>query len=154
MPEEAQVEELAASAESAPVVESPEETPTESLLPDLQPEDVDDDFDVIESHVDSEADTEIIGAPDEIPDSVAADAVNVVEPEAIEPAGAAGSPAPIFAASAGRLFESAGTEQRIEMIVRDALQPRLKEWLDDNLNHLVEQMVREEIQKFVGHKDD
>ena len=94
------------------------------------------------------------GAPDEIPDTVPADAVNVVEADAVEPAAKPEGSQHIFAASAGRLFESAGTEKRIEMIVRDALQPRLKEWLDDNLNHLVEQMVREEIQKFVGPKDD
>ena len=39
--------------------------------------------------------------------------------------------------------------QTLEMLVRDALQPYLKSWLDENLAPLVERIVREEIQKMV-----
>ena len=50
--------------------------------------------------------------------------------------------------AAGR-YSSGAVGQTLEMLVRDALQPYLKSWLDENLAPLVERIVREEIQKMV-----
>ncbi|HUT49268.1 MAG TPA: DUF2497 domain-containing protein [Alphaproteobacteria bacterium] len=53
---------------------------------------------------------------------------------------------------AGGIFGSGNADLRLEAIVRDALKPRLKEWLDEHLSELVEQMIREEVQSMVGKK--
>lgn len=45
-------------------------------------------------------------------------------------------------------------DRRIEDLVQDALQPLLKEWLDRNLPGLVDQLVREEIEKMVRRLQD
>jgi hypothetical protein len=50
------------------------------------------------------------------------------------------------------IFGSGTADLRLEAIVRDALKPRLKEWLDEHLSDLVEQMIREEVQSMVGKK--
>ncbi len=42
-----------------------------------------------------------------------------------------------------------GSGLTLEQLVRDALEPYLKSWLDDNLAALVERIVREEVQKLV-----
>jgi cell pole-organizing protein PopZ len=37
----------------------------------------------------------------------------------------------------------------VEDLVKEILRPMLKEWLDENLPHLVEQLVRAEIERVV-----
>ena len=44
-------------------------------------------------------------------------------------------------------------EKTIEQMVREALQPLLKEWLDKNLPGLVERLVAQEISKLVEKSD-
>jgi len=52
----------------------------------------------------------------------------------------------------GGIFGSGTADLRLEAIVRDALKPRLKEWLDEHLSELVDQMIREEVQSMVGKR--
>ena len=47
-----------------------------------------------------------------------------------------------------------GDGRTLEQIVREALRPELKTWLDANLAPLVEQIVREEIKKLVRRAED
>jgi cell pole-organizing protein PopZ len=47
-----------------------------------------------------------------------------------------------------------GDGRTLEDIVREALTPELKAWLDANLAPLVEQIVREEIKKMVRRAED
>lgn len=47
-----------------------------------------------------------------------------------------------------------GGERTLEAVVRDALQPELRGWLDQNLAPLVERIVREEIKKLVRRVED
>jgi len=47
-----------------------------------------------------------------------------------------------------------GGERSLEAVVRDALQPELRAWLDANLAPLVERIVREEIKKLVRRAED
>jgi hypothetical protein len=51
----------------------------------------------------------------------------------------------------GKLAESvlarAIGEQSIEEMTRELLKVMLKQWLDDNLPHIVERLVREEIER-------
>jgi hypothetical protein len=48
----------------------------------------------------------------------------------------------------------AGGQRSLEDVVRDALQPELRAWLDQNLGPLVERIVREEIKKMVRRVED
>ena len=47
-----------------------------------------------------------------------------------------------------------GDGRTLEQIVREALRPELKTWLDANLAPLVEQIVREEVKKLVRRAED
>ena len=47
-----------------------------------------------------------------------------------------------------------GGERTLEAVIRDALQPELRGWLDQNLAPLVERIVREEIKKLVRRVED
>ena len=47
-----------------------------------------------------------------------------------------------------------GDGRTLEDIVREALIPELKAWLDTHLAPLVEQIVREEIKKMVRRAED
>jgi len=49
---------------------------------------------------------------------------------------------------------SVGDGRTLEEIVREALEPELKAWLDSNLPALVEQIVREEIKRLVRRAED
>ncbi len=49
---------------------------------------------------------------------------------------------------------SSSTSRTLEDVVRDALLPELKLWLDQNLPGLVERIVREEIKKMVRRAED
>ena len=40
----------------------------------------------------------------------------------------------------------------LEDLVKEAMRPMLREWLDANLNGIVERLVREEIQKVTGRR--
>lgn len=53
------------------------------------------------------------------------------------------------ASAFGRLADTMLSKESrtIEDLVREMLRPMLKEWLDDNLPHLVERIVREEIER-------
>ena len=101
-----------------------------------------------------------IGKPvDDLPTAEAEPLVTRMEPGAIPH-----SPVPSFlrgmeqeepsstAEPASGIFGSGGADLRLETIVRDALKPRLKEWLDEHLSDLVEQMIREEVQSMVGKR--
>ena len=48
----------------------------------------------------------------------------------------------------------AGGQRSLEDVVRDALLPELRSWLDQNLGVLVERIVREEIKKMVRRVED
>jgi cell pole-organizing protein PopZ len=50
------------------------------------------------------------------------------------------------------MFMGEGTS--LEEIVREALVPEVKNWLETNLSPLVEQIVRDEIRKMVQPKKD
>jgi len=50
------------------------------------------------------------------------------------------------------MFMGEGTS--LEEIVREALIPEVKNWLESNLSPLVEQIVRDEIRKMVQPKKD
>ncbi|HMM13543.1 MAG TPA: DUF2497 domain-containing protein [Parvibaculum sp.] len=53
-----------------------------------------------------------------------------------------------FGALASSIFTSSGGGGRtLEDLVADLLRPMLKQWLDQNLPPLVEQLVREEIER-------
>ena len=45
-------------------------------------------------------------------------------------------------------------QRTLEEVVRDALMPELKSWLDRHLPGLVERIVREEIKKMVRRAED
>ena len=60
---------------------------------------------------------------------------------------AANAASAAFGALASNLFTSAGGSRTLEDLVADLLRPMLKEWLDHNLPPLVEQLVREEIER-------
>ena len=49
---------------------------------------------------------------------------------------------------------TAGGQRGLEDVVRDALLPELRSWLDQNLGVLVERIVREEIKKMVRRVED
>jgi cell pole-organizing protein PopZ len=49
---------------------------------------------------------------------------------------------------------TAGGQRSLEDVVRDALLPELRSWLDQNLGVLVERIVREEIKKMVRRVED
>ncbi len=52
-----------------------------------------------------------------------------------------------FGALASSMLTSAGGSKTLEDLVSDMLRPMLKQWLDNNLPPLVEQLVREEIER-------
>jgi cell pole-organizing protein PopZ len=55
-----------------------------------------------------------------------------------------------LAQTVGRTKEaSAGPSQTVDELVRGAVEPMLKQWLDANLSRIVERMVREAIEKVV-----
>jgi cell pole-organizing protein PopZ len=56
--------------------------------------------------------------------------------------------------SAGGQSELAGGNRTLENLVREALLPELKSWLDANLATLVERIVREEIKKMVRRAEN
>jgi cell pole-organizing protein PopZ len=45
------------------------------------------------------------------------------------------------------MLTSSGSSRTLEDIVSDMLRPMLKEWLDQNLPSVVEDLVREEIER-------
>ena len=47
-----------------------------------------------------------------------------------------------------------GGGRMVEDLVREALEPMLKEWLDANLAGIVERMVRQEIERMVRRAED
>ena len=47
-----------------------------------------------------------------------------------------------------------GSGRTLEEVVREALAPELKAWLDANLADLVERIVREEVKKMVRRAED
>ncbi len=47
-----------------------------------------------------------------------------------------------------------GGERSLEAIVREALVPEVKTWLENNLEPLVEQIVRDEIKKMAQRNDN
>lgn len=65
-----------------------------------------------------------------------------------------------FAALAGTLASQRprnimiGSGETLEALVRAALEPYLKAWLDEHLAELVDSIVRDEIQKMVGRAED
>lgn len=56
--------------------------------------------------------------------------------------------------SGGGPAEIMGGNRTLEMVVREALLPELKTWLDANLGTLVERIVREEIRKMVRRAEN
>lgn len=58
------------------------------------------------------------------------------------------------AASGRRAGVHVGDGRSLEDIVREALTPELKSWLDANLAPLVEQIVREEVKKMVRRAEE
>ena len=52
-----------------------------------------------------------------------------------------------FGALASSMLTSSGSTRTLEDIVSDMLRPMLKEWLDQNLPSVVEDLVREEIER-------
>jgi len=60
---------------------------------------------------------------------------------------AAGAASAAFGALASTLMTSSGGSRTLEDLVADLLKPMLKQWLDHNLPPLVEQLVREEIER-------
>lgn len=52
-----------------------------------------------------------------------------------------------FGALASSILTSSGNSRTLEDLVADMLKPMLKDWLDANLPEMVEQMVREEIER-------
>ncbi len=60
---------------------------------------------------------------------------------------AAGAASAAFGALASTLLTSSGGSRTLEDLVGELLKPMLKQWLDQNLPALVEQLVREEIER-------
>jgi cell pole-organizing protein PopZ len=54
-----------------------------------------------------------------------------------------------LAQSVGRTRETSGSSRSVEDVVREAVEPMLKQWLDANLSRIVERMVREAIERVV-----
>jgi hypothetical protein len=54
-----------------------------------------------------------------------------------------------LAQSVGRTRETSGSSRTVEDVVREAVEPMLKQWLDANLSRIVERMVREAIERVV-----
>jgi cell pole-organizing protein PopZ len=54
-----------------------------------------------------------------------------------------------LAQSVGRTREASGSSRTVEEVVREAVEPMLKQWLDTNLSRIVERMVREAIERVV-----
>jgi uncharacterized protein len=54
-----------------------------------------------------------------------------------------------LAQSVGRTRETSGSSRTVEEVVREAVEPMLKQWLDANLSRIVERMVREAIERVV-----
>jgi cell pole-organizing protein PopZ len=52
-----------------------------------------------------------------------------------------------FGMLANSMLTSSGSSRSLEEVVGDQLRPMLKQWLDENLPSLVEQLVREEIER-------
>ncbi|MBG0812064.1 DUF2497 domain-containing protein [Methylosinus sp. H3A] len=118
--------------------------------------------DTVEEVVDEELD-EPVAAQEEpyvqdIDDEIAEEAVSasIVEPSPAEPANDS-EPTPLVstdaAMSIGAHFQALAASiviseaDLIERYAQDMLRPMLKQWLDDNLPHLVERLVRAEIER-------
>jgi hypothetical protein len=52
-----------------------------------------------------------------------------------------------FSRLAEQMFAREGGERSIDDLARELLHPMLKQWLDQNLPRIVEQLVREEIER-------
>lgn len=118
--------------------------------PEPEPEEVS--FDEVEAEPEAPADDELELA-EQAPEPETADLADLQALVSDETRGAATASLVDLAASAGIGFRDApapaGGGQSLEALVRDALRPYLKAWLDDNLADLVDRIVREEIQKMI-----
>ena len=120
--------------------------------------------------------TDLEAVPEEDPADLA-DTLADAFPDAPAPEPEAAAPdpdseglvsAPVEAATTGSFSELAramsasridsmvqiGDGRTLEQIVREALMPEIKAWLDTNLTALVEQIVREEIKRLVRRAED
>ena len=111
----------------------PEPEPEPEAEPEPEPEpEVEDDLVLVDQ-------TE----PEPEPEPVAA----VAEDETLLSEAAAGAAAASFGALAQEIAISSGTSRTLEGLVEDMLRPLLKNWLDENLPPMVEDLIREEIQR-------
>ncbi len=76
-----------------------------------------------------------------------ADVVQVEEDGALISGATEVATAAAFGELASSMITSSGESRTLEGLVGDMLRPMLKDWMDKNLPDLVEQMVREEIER-------
>lgn len=107
-------------------------------LTDRVEEPVEDDFAVEEPEPVAAAEDDV----EFVDDSLGAD-----EEESLLSTEAAGAAAASFGALAQNIAVSRGQGRTLEELVQQMLQPMLKDWLDTNLPPMVEDLVREEIER-------
>ena len=106
-----------------------------------------------ESPVSEPADDDVLELTDAVePEAVAADRVPersapIMSDDAAEASQAA------FAALSSIAKTDAGDGHPLEGLVREMLRPMLKDWLDDNLPGLVEELVAKEIARIAAGRD-
>ncbi len=134
---------------------APEEEVVEEALSEPEPEE---EFEAVVEEPDDDADSIDFALPEpeaeveETPEPVF-EAEPVVEAEPVsadEPliSGATeAATAAAFGALASSILTSSGDARTLEDLVADMLRPMLKDWMDKNLPSLVEQLVREEIER-------
>lgn len=138
----------------------PEPAPDDDEVLDLTQK-VNDDGSVVDLAAEQEADLAAQPEADEEPESPRATGPLEAEKESLldpkiqaSTAGALSQLVEAASAQRGARAVQVGDGRTLEEIVREALTPELKAWLDAHLAALVEQIVREEIKKMVRRAEE
>lgn len=136
--------EVAAEPEAEPEPEvEPEEVMEVEVAPEPAPEPVAEE--AIEDDIDF---GEPMPMAEPEPEAVAIDLEDPTEDESSIISGVTeDATAAAFGELASSMLTSDGESRTLEALVSDMLRPMLKDWMDKNLPNLVEQMVREEIER-------
>jgi len=168
--QEPTMEEILASIRRIISEDDPEEAPAPAAVPEPEPEAESSAEDVLEltevaeepepepeteTELETEASADLeFGEDDEapvpqtpVPETPMEEDVTTVEDDSLVSEIAASATASAFAGLSVALGSTRIEGRTMEDIVKELLRPMLKEWLDANLPSLVEQIVREEVER-------
>ncbi|WP_019961476.1 DUF2497 domain-containing protein [Woodsholea maritima] len=114
---------------------------------DAGPMSVSDDLMILDREEEIEPEPEFEAEPEFEPEPEPAPVAAAKDDDGLLGAEAAGATSAAFAALSANLLVASQNGLTLEGIVRELLRPMLKQWLDENLPGIVEEKVKEEIER-------